>query len=80
MCNDPNKFWIINDTATRLTDEELRSIYGITSAGPQLLTLVITQSANDTLYGCGVLMMGRFVSDTGVVYVASTHSTWELHT
>ena len=73
MCNVVNKFWLINDTTIRLTDNELRSINGVTSTGPQLLTLVITQSANNTLYGCGVPMSGRFVTDTGVVYVAGMH-------
>ena len=71
MCNDANKFWVINDTNTRITDNELAAIDGVTSTGPQLLTLVITQSANNSLYGCGVITMGDFVSDTGVVYVAS---------
>ena len=73
MCNVTNKFWLINDTLTRVTDNELADIDGITSTGPQLLTLVIARSANDTLYGCGMQMMGRFVADTGVVYVASTY-------
>ena len=74
MCNNSNKIWVINDTYTRITDGELTNIDRITSTGPQLQTLVITQSANDTLYGCGIIMMGRFVTDSGVVYVASTHS------
>ena len=77
MCNDINKLWLINDTEIRISDKELANIDRITSTGPQLLTLVITRSANDTLYGCGIVFMGSFVVDTGVVYVASTyiHST-----
>ena len=74
MCNDTNKLWLISDIETRKADDELANINGITSTGPQLLTLVITQSANDTLYGCGIIMMGDFVTDTGVVYVASTYA------
>lgn len=71
VCNDPQKFWIINDTDTRRTDNELAAIDGVTSTGPQRLTLVITQSANNTLYGCGVVLLGDFISATGVVYMAS---------
>ena len=73
VCNDITKLWIINDTDTRLADDELPAIDGITSTGPQLLTLVITQSANNTLYGCGVVTFGGFIIDTGVVYVASMY-------
>ena len=80
MCNEPNKYWLINDTTNRIADNELADIDGVTSTGPQLLTLVITRSANDTLYGCGVQMMGRFSLDTGVVYVASTYVHTCIHT
>ena len=72
MCNDSNKLWIINSTI-RKGDDEIALINGITSTGPMNTTLIITESANNTLYGCGVILGGRFVSDSGVVYVASTY-------
>ena len=72
-CNDTNKLWLINDTATRKDDLELQQIDGISSGGPGFTMLIITQSANNTLYGCGIISGGRFVTDTGIVYVASTN-------
>ena len=70
-CNDTNRLWLINDTATRRTDNELPD--GVSSNGPGSTMLIITQSANNTLYGCGVVLLGDFVIDTGIVYVASMY-------
>ena len=72
-CNDTNKLWLINDTATRKDDLELQQIDGISSGGPGFTMLIITQSANNTFYGCGIVSGGQFVTDTGIVYVASTN-------
>ena len=34
--------------------------------------LIVTESANNTLYGCGIVVDPDFISDTGVVYLAGT--------
>ena len=74
-CNetDLNRLWIINDTVNRRTDDELQTIDGVSSNGLGSTMLIITQSANNTLYGCVLLQNGTFISDTGIVYVASTY-------
>ena len=72
-CNDTNRLWVINDTATRVTDNEILNIDGVSSNGPGTAILIISQSANNTLYGCGIVLLGDFVSDTGIVYVASMY-------
>ena len=74
-CNetDLNRLWIINDTVNRRTDDELLNIDGVSSNGLGSTMLIITQSANNTLYGCAILQNGEFISDTGIVYVASTY-------
>ncbi|XP_065912197.1 uncharacterized protein [Dysidea avara] len=59
------RFWIINDTATRKTSGELPD--GVMADGNML---IVTESANDTLYGCGVLIDPNPVIDTGIVYLA----------
>ena len=70
-CNDTSRVvWLINDTYTRVAANELLSIDGVSSNGAML---IITQSAINTLYGCAILQNGEFISDTGIVYVASTY-------
>ena len=61
------RFWLINDTATRRANSELPD--GLMADGNML---IVTKSANDTLYGCGVVSGASFVSDTGIVYLAGT--------
>ena len=65
-CNDSNSFWVINETANRLDDVEVEMINGLSVDGAML---IITQSANNTLYGCGIFT-GTFFTDTGILYVA----------
>ena len=57
-------------TTIRKSASELNMTDGITSTGQML---VITKSANNTLYGCGFVFNGAFVADTGIVYVASMY-------
>ena len=69
-CNQTSfRFWIINETVNRITDDELLNITGVSSNGTML---IITQSVNNTLYGCAIAQFqGGFITDTGIVYVAS---------
>ena len=74
-CNetDLNRLWIINETVNRRTDAELLNIEGVSSNGLGSTMLIITQSANNTLYGCALFKNSTFIEDTGIVYVASTY-------
>ena len=59
------RFWIINVTTTRVASGELPD--GLMADGNML---IITESANDTLYGCGVIVDPNVFIDTGIVYLA----------
>ncbi|XP_065897929.1 adhesion G protein-coupled receptor L3-like isoform X2 [Dysidea avara] len=60
------RFWIINVTTTRVASGELPD--GLMADGNML---IITESANDTLYGCGVIVDPNVFIDTGIVYLAA---------
>lgn len=59
------RIWIVGDILTRKTDNELPD--GLMADGNML---IITESANNTLYGCGVSSGQNFFNDTGRVYLA----------
>ena len=63
------RLWIVGDIGTRKANNELPD--GLMAHGNML---VITQSANDTLYGCGVTAGDNFIFDTGMVYLAGTYN------
>ena len=69
-CNDTSRVWIIGDIGTRRSDSELLLIDGVSSNGSML---IITQSVNNTLYGCTIVQDGEFITVTGIVYVASVY-------
>ena len=69
------RFWIVNDTATRKSSGELPD--GLMADGNML---IVTESANNTLYGCGVIVDPDVVIDTGIVYLAGTVHTVFLNT
>ena len=73
ICNETNfRVWIINETNNRLVNDELVNIAGVSSDNGTML--IITQSLNNTLYGCAMLQSdGGFISDTGILYLASTY-------
>ena len=64
-CNDTNRVWVINDITNRKGDNELPA--GVMAVGRML---IVTDSANDTLYGCAIIFGGDFVTDTGILYLA----------
>ncbi|XP_065912339.1 uncharacterized protein [Dysidea avara] len=59
------RFWIINDTTTFKSSGELPD--GVMADGNML---IVTESANNTLYGCGLFVDPNPVIDTGIVYLA----------
>ncbi|XP_065897957.1 uncharacterized protein [Dysidea avara] len=59
------RVWLVNDTATRKSSGELPD--GLMADGEML---IVTESANDTLYGCGVVIDPNPIIDTGIVYLA----------
>jgi len=61
------RLWLIGDITTRKTSAELPD--GLMGDGNML---IVTESANNTLYGCGIVVDPDFISDTGVVYLAGT--------
>ena len=71
-CNQTSfRFWIINETDNIVPNHDLLNINGVTSNGTML---IITQSVNNTLYGCAIALPGGdFITDTGIVYVASMY-------
>ena len=71
ICNETNfRVWIINETNNRVTNDELVNVTGVSSDNETML--IITQSLNNTLYGCAMLQSdGGFIEDTGILYVAS---------
>jgi len=62
------RFWIIGNTTNRRTTSELPD--GLMTDG---MMLIVTESANDTLYGCGVFNDGDVFFDTGFVYLAGMY-------
>ena len=73
MCNNSNNFWIVDDVGRRLDDSEVERIDGLSviDDGDDAM-LFITQSDNNTLYGCGIFL-DTFILDTGILYVAGTY-------
>ena len=71
ICNETNfRLWIINETNNRVANDKLVNIAGVSSDNGKML--IITQSLNNTPYGCGILQSdGAFITDTGILYVAS---------
>ena len=66
------RLWLINDTTTRKLSNELPA--GLSTSGTML---IVTNSANDTLYGCGFVLIAPngtevFLHSTGILYVAGT--------
>ena len=70
MCTGIQTFWIVNDTRNRLDYTEFQNITGLDAANGSIL--IVTQSANNTLYGCSVFN-GSFFFDTGILYVAGKY-------
>ena len=69
MCTGIQTFWVVNETGNRLDHTEFQNINGLDVNGSML---IVTQSANNTLYGCGVFN-GSFFFDTGILYVAGKY-------
>ena len=71
-CNETSfRFWIINETSNILQNSDLQNIDGVSSDNGTML--FVTQSINNTLYGCAIAQGdGTFITDTGILYVAST--------
>ncbi|XP_065912387.1 receptor-type tyrosine-protein phosphatase S-like isoform X2 [Dysidea avara] len=59
------RFWLVNDTTTRKSSTELPD--GVLADGNMF---IVTESANNTLYGCGVIVDPDVFIDTGIVYLA----------
>lgn len=72
-CNDSNRAWVIDSPTNRKGDDELP--VGVMSDGN---ILIVTESANDTLYGCAILSGGEFVSSTGILYLAGKIMTFTV--
>ena len=77
ICNETSfRVWIINETDNLILNSELPNIDGVSSNGTKL---IITQSLNNTLYGCAIVQSdGGFITDTGILYVASTYVCMHL--
>ena len=73
-CNHGNNFWIIRNIDRRLDDMEVEAIDGLSlnDDGDDPM-LIVTQSDNNTLYGCGVFINSVFITDTGILYVAGMY-------
>ena len=73
ICNETNfRVWIINETDNFIPNDQLVNIAGVSSDNGTML--IITQSLNNTLYGCAILQSdGGFIIDTGILYLASMY-------
>ena len=72
-CNSSENFWVVNETTSFIDDVEIERINGLSVVDGDNPMLIVTQSANNTLYGCGIFS-GSFIVDTGILYVAGMYT------
>lgn len=73
-CNESNRAWIIGSPTIRRGDDELPD--GLMADGRML---IVSESANNTLYGCAIVSRGEFIIDTGILYLAGKFNAQHQH-